>query len=161
MALITINLTDNFTTLINKANDISSNIGDAGELITGDSNVVDALNSLKTLFDAFDDSAEIVNLARSSISVIDNGGDGGLSYNANTGQITYTGPSAGEVRAHFSAGVGLTLSEDGQFSIQNNAITNEMIRTNTLTSDRFSNRVTVRIKNKNGTIIKTIHSPGS
>ena len=52
--------------------------------------------------------------AKSAISVVDAGGDGSLSYNA--GVITYTGPSASEVRAHFSAGTGVTYSS-GQFSI--------------------------------------------
>lgn len=42
--------------------------------------------------------------ARQSISVTDSGGDGSLSYNNATGVITYTGPSATEVRAHLSAG---------------------------------------------------------
>jgi predicted RecA/RadA family phage recombinase len=41
--------------------------------------------------------------SRASISVTDAGGDGSLSYNNSTGVITYTGPSAAEVRAHFSA----------------------------------------------------------
>jgi hypothetical protein len=41
--------------------------------------------------------------ARQSISVTDSGGDGSLSYDNTTGVITYTGPSASEVRAHFSA----------------------------------------------------------
>jgi len=41
--------------------------------------------------------------ARQSISVTDSGGDGSLAYNNTTGVITYTGPSASEVRAHLSA----------------------------------------------------------
>lgn len=41
--------------------------------------------------------------ARQAISVTDSGGDGSLSYDNSTGVITYTGPSASEVRAHFSA----------------------------------------------------------
>jgi len=41
--------------------------------------------------------------ARQSISVTDSGGDGSLSYNSTSGVITYTGPSASEVRAHLSA----------------------------------------------------------
>ena len=40
--------------------------------------------------------------ARASVDVTDNGGDGSLSYNASTGVISFTGPSAGETRAHFS-----------------------------------------------------------
>lgn len=47
--------------------------------------------------------------ARNAISVTDNGGDGSLSYTASTGVISYTGPSATEVRAHFSAGSGITI----------------------------------------------------
>ena len=41
--------------------------------------------------------------ARQAISVTDSGGDGALSYDNSTGVITYTGPSATEVRAHFLA----------------------------------------------------------
>jgi hypothetical protein len=55
-------------------------------------------------------------LARAAVSVTDAGGDGSLSYNSSTGVITYTGPSATEVRAHLSAGTGVTYSS-GQISI--------------------------------------------
>jgi hypothetical protein len=48
--------------------------------------------------------------ARSSISVTDAGGDGSLSYNSSTGVITYTGPSASETRAHFTAGTGISIT---------------------------------------------------
>ena len=53
-------------------------------------------------------------LAQAAISVTDSGGDGSLSYSG--GVITYTGPSASEVRAHLSAGTGVTYSS-GQISI--------------------------------------------
>lgn len=45
--------------------------------------------------------------ARLAISVTDAGGDGSLAYNNGTGVITYTGPSASEVRAHFTGGDGI------------------------------------------------------
>ena len=48
--------------------------------------------------------------ARAAISVTDAGGDGSLGYNSSTGVITYTGPSASEVRAHFSGGTGITIT---------------------------------------------------
>lgn len=48
--------------------------------------------------------------AKNAISVTDAGGDGSLSYNNSTGVITYTGPSASEVRAHLSAGTGVGFS---------------------------------------------------
>jgi hypothetical protein len=49
--------------------------------------------------------------ARTAISVTDTGGDGSLSYDNSTGVITYTGPSAAEVRAHFSGGTGVTITD--------------------------------------------------
>lgn len=52
--------------------------------------------------------------AKAAISVTDAGGDGSLTY-AN-GVITYTGPSASEVRAHFSAGTGVSIT-DGSIAI--------------------------------------------
>ena len=48
--------------------------------------------------------------ARSAVSVTDSGGDGSLAYNSSTGVITYTGPSASEVRAHFSGGTGIDIN---------------------------------------------------
>ena len=49
--------------------------------------------------------------ARGAISVTDAGGDGSLSYASSTGVITYTGPSAADVRAHFSGGTGITITD--------------------------------------------------
>ena len=60
--------------------------------------------------------------ARTSLSVTDSGGDGSLAYDNSTGAITYTGPSASEVRAHLSAGTGVTYSS-GEFSIGQNVAT--------------------------------------
>lgn len=54
--------------------------------------------------------------ARASNSVTDAGGDGSLAYNSTTGVITYTGPSAAEVRAHLTANKGLSVS-NGEFNI--------------------------------------------
>jgi len=48
--------------------------------------------------------------SRDSISITDAGGDGSLAYSSVTGVITYTGPSASEVRAHFSAGEGIDIA---------------------------------------------------
>ena len=59
--------------------------------------------------------------ARGNISVTDAGGDGSLAYNGSTGVITYTGPSASEVRAHVSAGDGLDVSS-GSFSVDNTVV---------------------------------------
>ena len=58
----------------------------------------------------FVDSAGTVAVSRKSVSVTDAGGDGSLSYNNSTGVITYTGPSATEVRAHFTGGKGIAIT---------------------------------------------------
>ena len=54
--------------------------------------------------------------ARGAISVTNSGGDGSLAYNSSTGVITYTGPSDSEVRAHISAGTGVSIAS-GEISI--------------------------------------------
>jgi hypothetical protein len=72
--------------------------------------------------------------ARAAISVTDSGGDGSLSYDNSTGVITYTGPSASEVRAHLSvaAGSGLTYdSGTGEFGT--NAIPNAQLANSSVT----------------------------
>ena len=53
-----------------------------------------------------------VNVAhiRTLVSASFSGGDGAFAYNDSTGEFTVTGPSAAEVRAHFSAGTGINLS---------------------------------------------------
>ena len=56
------------------------------------------------------------------LSAVDAGGDGSFSYNNSTGEFTYTGPSASETQAHFSAGTGLTYNA-GEFSITNTSVT--------------------------------------
>lgn len=79
-------------------------------------------------FVTFDDSTGTIGVsaaaftgsARSVVSVTDNGGDGSLSYNASTGVISYTGPSAAEARAHFSA---VDAGGDGSFSYADGVFT--------------------------------------
>jgi hypothetical protein len=54
--------------------------------------------------------------AKAALLVNDTGGDGSLTYDSATGVFTYTGPNAAEVRAHFSAGTGVTISS-GEIAI--------------------------------------------
>ena len=64
--------------------------------------------------------------ARSAISVSDSGGDGALAYNSTSGVITYTGPSAAEVRAHFSGGTGINISS-GTISTDDSGIDHDAL----------------------------------
>jgi hypothetical protein len=95
--------------------------------------------------------------ARSAISITDAGGDGSLSYNSTTGVITYTGPSAAEVRTHISAtsATGVTYTAGtgviALASIPNSSLTNSSI---TLEGDSGSDTValgsTLRITGGSG-----------
>lgn len=78
--------------------------------IDGESNAVAALADVDLFI--VDDGAGGANkkmaasvlatYARGKVSVTDAGGDGSLAYDSSTGIITYTGPTAAEVRAHIS-----------------------------------------------------------
>lgn len=115
MATITLNIEDTFSQLVSKFNELSSGVGNLTGLdIGGESDISNILTNIYSLIDSDTDF-------RSKISVTDAGGDGSLAYNSTTGVITYTGPSATEVRAHFSAGTNTTYAS-GQFSISDATI---------------------------------------
>ena len=60
--------------------------------------------------------------ARQALSVVEAGGDGSLTYNISTGAFTYTGPSADETRAHFSATGDISYDDQtGVFSFNNSS----------------------------------------
>jgi hypothetical protein len=89
--------------------------------------------------------------ARGNISVTDSGGDGSLSYDNSTGVITYTGPSATEVRAHFSAGTGVAISS-GQVSIGQAVGTTSNVSFNNVTATgSFFGNVTGNVTGNAGT----------
>ncbi len=71
--------------------------------------------------------------ARAAISVTDSGGDGSLSYNNTTGVITYTGPSASDVRGHFSAGTGITITS-GAIAVDTSTIATKTYADNAATT---------------------------
>ena len=61
--------------------------------------------------------------AKNAISLTDVGGDGSFTYNAGTGVLTYTGPSASEVRAHLVGDTGITYdSAAGTIAITNTGV---------------------------------------
>lgn len=162
MAITRVNLSDKMVALVTKTNIISADVGDVDNLVTGDSNVVDALNTVRAIVGAFDDSSEIVSITRGAFSATNIGGDGSISYNSSTGVISYTGPDAADVRAHFSADSGLDYdSALGLFTLKNLSITNAHIANDTLTSSKFNSLVTFSILDEGGTALKTIYGPGS
>lgn len=77
--------------------------------------------------------------AKNAVSVTDNGGDGSLTYAPATGVITYVGPSAGETRAHFAGGTGVTIT-NGSIAIGQDVGT---AATPTFAAGTFNGTVTV------------------
>jgi len=80
--------------------------------------------------------------ARGAVSATDAGGDGSFSYDSGTGVFTYTGPSATEVRAHLSAGTGLTYTS-GAFAIDSTVAT--LTGSQTLTNKTLTTPVIAEI----------------
>jgi len=83
MAKTVVNLSDQVSTWVTKTNAISDDVGDVAQLVTGDSNVVDAINTVRTLVSGFDDSAEIIAIARSGLSA-----SGDISYDSSAGTFS-------------------------------------------------------------------------
>jgi hypothetical protein len=114
----------NATSVISIAGEAIPNSGLANSSVTINGNSL-ALGGTLTL-DTDDIGEGSTNLyytnarARAAVSVTNDGGDGSLAYNSTTGIIVYTGPSAAETRAHFSATGGVSYnSSTGAFTLAN------------------------------------------
>ena len=59
--------------------------------------------------------------AKAALFAVDVGGDGSFTYDSSSGVMTYTGPSASEVRAHFTANKGLSVTS-GEFNIDSSNV---------------------------------------
>jgi hypothetical protein len=70
--------------------------------------------------------------ARGAISVVVGGGDGSLTYNSSTGELTYTGPSSSDVTQYLAAGDNITLT-GGTFSLAS-LLTNVVVQGHLLES---------------------------
>ena len=171
MAKPSINTATQVPTLITAFNQLSDNVGDPATLnTTATSDLVAAVNEVYARVDTDTDF-------RSKISVTDAGGDGSLSYNSTTGVITYTGPSATEVRAHFSAGTGISITNGvvagvnasttvkGVASFNSNFFSAASgivsIADDAVGSAQMKDLSTLLIKNSSGATLKTLYAAGS
>lgn len=177
MAKTVINLSDPVSTLVTKTNDISNDVGDTALLITGDSNVVDAINTVRNIVVPFDDSDEIKAIFKSGISANAADSAHGVSITFDSASGTF-GLSQDY---HFKAGAGLDYDSAGKFNISslgvttaliadtnvttakiaNLNVTNGKIANSTLTSAKFNSVVSLQILDSTGSVVKTLFSPGS
>ena len=174
MAITTINLSDPVSTLVTKTNTISSNLGDVDQLATGDSNVVDAINTVRAAIIDIDDSSEIVAIARGAFSVEDSDALGfTLSYDSDNGRITLAGGAdAVTVRGYLVAGTSLSYDSDtGVFSVTaggigttqmtDSSVTQAKMAQDAISSTELKDVVTLIIYNSAGTPVKTLYGAGS
>ena len=154
MAKTYLSVNNRIDQVVTNFNDLVDIVGDKALLNTSvDSDIVGAINSLYTLLDSDLDF-------RSKISVTDTGGDGSLSYSSATGVITYTGPSASEVRAHISAGTAITLSS-GEISVTAGSIDTTQLTDDAVSRAKLKDEVGLVIYNSSGTALKTLYGAGS
>ena len=94
---------------------------------------------------------------RGNISHVDAGGDGSFNYDSANGIFTYTGPSATEVRAHFSATNGIEYSNTtGVINLANTTAGNGLTYTNGVLAVGAGDGITVNTDNVavNNTVIR-------
>ena len=144
MAKTIINLTDPISTLVTKTNTISSHIGDITQLNTtgADSDIVQAINAINIKADNTDSSTILSLIGSNSMD------------SAEVLAIITADSGSSSIISNFQKdsanGIGLDSSQ-GRF----------FVPINTLTSSKFSNPVTLLIKDSAGSTLKTIRSPGS
>ena len=144
MAKTIINLSDPVSTLVTKTNTISSHIGDITQLNTtgADSDIVQAINAINVKADNTDSSTILSLIGSNSMD------------SAEVLAIITADSGSSSIISNFQKdsanGIGLDSSQ-GRF----------FVPINTLTSSKFSNPVTLLIKDSAGSTLKTIRSPGS
>ena len=118
---------------------------------TGGTNIDTVVGANVITFNGKTDAA-----TRSLVSATDAGGDGSFAYNNSTGVFTYTGPSAAETRAHFSASTGIGIS-NGAISIGQAVETTSNVTFNTVTVDGqlISDDITTGTLTTSGNLIVT------
>ena len=171
---ITIN--SNSTSLGSSVTLDTGDIAENGNLYFTNERVDDRVASLivggSNITATYDDAAGTLTLAgsaayadadaRGAISVTDSGGDGSLAYDNSSGVITYTGPSASEVRTHFSGGTGVSISS-GEVSIGQAVATSSNVQfaNLTLSGNLTVNGATTTVSSTNSVIADTLIELGN
>lgn len=165
MAKTVVNLSDQISTWVTKTNAISDDVGDVAQLVTGDSNVVDAINTVRTLVTGFDESAEIIAIARGGFSV-DNTNGGGifLSYDSSTGVIDITSQLVSSTTINYDSSNRLFELLDSAVTtakLDDAAVTTIKLAADAVDQNKLKDVVSLTIYDASGTAVKTIYGAGS
>lgn len=158
MATIIVDSADTIEEVIDKINDLSTQVGDLTLLEETSSSMVEAVNNYFFRIRRFDDSSEQIAITRRTFSVVQSGDTGSLSYNRDTGAITYTGTSVSEARAIMSFTNGLSVS-NGEVSIEDSSLPITYLNGEAITSNKYTSSVVTDILNSAGNIITTFRTP--
>ena len=170
MAITTVNLSDPVSTWVTKTNTISTDLGDVDSLNTSAIDLVQAINNLESRVYRFDDSAEIIALAREATGIelpfnVNNDSASGLSlaYDSTAGTLSLIGGAdAATVRSYLVAGEGLDYdSTSGVFSMADSSVTQAKMAQAAVSSTELKDVVSLIIYNSAGTPVKTIYGAGS
>jgi hypothetical protein len=170
MAITTVNLSDPVSTWVTKTNTISTDLGDVDSLNTSAIDLVQAINNLESRVYRFDDSAEIIALAREATGIelpfnVNNDSASGLSlaYDSTDGTLSLIGGAdAATVRSYLVAGEGLDYdSASGVFSMADSSVTQAKMAQDAVSSTELKDVVSLIIYNSAGTPVKTIYGAGS
>lgn len=121
-----VNLSDPVATLVSKTNTISTNVGDPALLTNADSDLVAAINRIDAAVVDFDDSIEVITVARTGISTTNTAtagtAVGRIDYDQSTGVVGYYSSSDSVVSLARNA-LSTSVSDQGLSSLSYNAST--------------------------------------
>jgi len=119
----TLNLSDSGGNFVVRDSDNNNTKLDLSANSTNDLIESDNLYYTRARFDSALGDTTSRGTIRGYINLVDAGGDGSLTYDSAGGKITYTGPSAAEVRAHLNGGHGIVYSTStGNISVDSSEI---------------------------------------
>lgn len=180
MAKIIFSSTNTLNQFVNTANDLSNKVGDLTSLNTTiDSDVVGAINELKTALDSATTNLD-ANI-RDAITVVNTAGkSGSIIYDNTTGQLTYTGPDSLSATGAINVSSTNVISVDnattvskgvasfdentfatflGDVSLKDSGVANTKLQANSITSSKFFGTVNLVIYDSSGVAVKTLYSP--
>ena len=119
----TLSISDSDGNLVVRDNNNNKTKLDLSANSTNDLKESDNLYYTRARFDSALGDTTSRGTIRGYLNLVDAGGDGSLTYDSAGGKLTYTGPSAAEVRAHLNGGHGIVYSTStGNISVDSSEV---------------------------------------